>query len=221
MKWNLTENFHNFQNFQWEKTHLLMSFWCKVHFWAAILAKEIVAFSEHEANSHVSLPRNFANGYKNVKYEGTSSFPRNEIGEISIGAPLLIENFQNYRILWSDSWLKILKIFIIFKIFNEKRRTNPLMQTHEQRNIFGVLKLTNDNTFSHSKRSFSEGQIPAILKTPEVNKKSSHPTKEDFHYNHETWKHHSASASINSSFSAQLIKLCTVNWQRTCAKTRM
>ena len=48
----------------------------------------------------------------------------------TIGAPLLIESFENYenfqnfqRILWSDSWLKILKIFIIFKIFNEKRRT--------------------------------------------------------------------------------------------------
>ena len=50
--------------------------------------------------------------------------------EVTQGAPLLIENFENYenyeniqRILWSDSWLKILKIFIIFKIFNEKRRT--------------------------------------------------------------------------------------------------
>ena len=47
----------------------------------------------------------------------------------SQGAPLLIENFENFtkgnfqRILWTEISLKILQIFIFFKIFNEKRRT--------------------------------------------------------------------------------------------------
>ena len=48
----------------------------------------------------------------------------------TLGAPLLIENFENYenfqnfqRILLSEIWLKISKIFIIFEIFNEKRGT--------------------------------------------------------------------------------------------------